>query len=199
MFSLFVGYGLGDRKELFEQARKAADQTSVRGEPLRSSPLPQRDFPETAELEELARSAPLPKRTDGYIPLTFDPLSDFEYPIDMSGSVLSLPDGSKPTIPERVKKFDKQRISLSGYMLPLHMEAETVTEFILIKNQLLCCYGQTPDVNEWAIVVMERPVPTSLDEPVTVSGTLQVGEATKDGQLLCIYRLSGERLEVMDL
>ena len=45
---------------------------------------------------------------------------------------------------------------------------------------------------------MSKPAEVYMDLPVTVSGTLLVGELMEDDTVLCIYRLSGETVEPMD-
>jgi len=38
-------------------------------------------------------------------------------------------------------------------------------------------------------------VPSIMDVPLTVYGTLHVGEIIKNGQLSCIYKLDGEKMD----
>ena len=77
-----------------------------------------------------------------------------------------------------------------------------VTEFILLRNQGLCCFGTVPRMNEWVHVVMEegKSAPYAMDQPITVFGTLAIGEVYefetgKDGVergiLMSVNRMAG--------
>src|SRR5687767_7386805 len=99
-------------------------------------------------------------------------------------------------IPAHVMALDNQRVAVTGFMLPLKVSGGYVTEMLIMKDQSMCCYGTVPRINEWVSVKMVgdgvKPV---MDEPVTLLGTLHVGEMRENGYLVGIYSLDGERLE----
>jgi hypothetical protein len=77
-----------------------------------------------------------------------------------------------------------------------------VTEFILLRNQGLCCFGTVPRMNEWVHVVMAEGThaPYAMDLPITVFGTLSVGEVyewqtgrdgVERGILMSVNRMTG--------
>jgi hypothetical protein len=70
-----------------------------------------------------------------------------------------------------------------------------VTEFILLKNQMMCCYGKPPVINEWIRVKMSTGVKPAMDQTITVFGTLHVTEYKENSQMLGLYRLDGEKTE----
>jgi hypothetical protein len=131
----------------------------------------------------------------------FDKLSSFNFEIsdDLLGPVTNdLAAASAKTdgmIPTPVKAFDKKRVELKGFMLPLKVEGGLVTELLIMKDQSMCCYGVVPKINEWVSVKMSgkgvRPI---MDEPVKLQGTLHVGEMRENGYLVGIYRLDGDRM-----
>ncbi len=44
--------------------------------------------------------------------------------------------------------------SLKGFMLPMKVNGSLTTDFLLLKNQGLCCYGLPPKITEWVNVRM---------------------------------------------
>ena len=192
-----------DSSELKGRAKRVvATEKMIQGQPIDSKPtpsvLPKRALPEEANLEELSRSAPPPSAKPNHLSLTLDRLSEYEYPVNMDGTPGRLSDGSKPQIPAEIRKLDQERVTLSGYMMPLDLRQTRATYFLLLKNQLMCCYGQEPQINEYAIVVMKNPASVVLDKPVTVSGVLSVGETFEKDVLLCLYKISGETVDIVE-
>jgi hypothetical protein len=78
----------------------------------------------------------------------------------------------------------------------MKFEGKLTTEFLLLKNQGLCCYGLPPWITEWVKVQMAgKGVKPVLDTPVTVCGSFHVGDFRESGQLVGIYTLDGDRLK----
>ena len=99
-------------------------------------------------------------------------------------------------IPQRIKTLDNQKVAVRGFMLPLKQENGLATDFILLRNRMMCCYGMMPKVNEWIHVRMGgNGVRCIMDIPVTISGKLHVEEYRENRTMLGIYRLDGEKLE----
>lgn len=96
----------------------------------------------------------------------------------------------KIRIPARVQALNGRRVRLSGFLLPIHLEDGLVTEFLLLRNHQLCCYGVPPSPNEWVDVKMTgRGVKPEMDIPLECIGTLRVGELVENGVLEGIYQL----------
>lgn len=162
-----------------------------------SAPFVGKPMPAGISMEELAAPAPEPEALPGHQPLTFGYLSSFPYEVNDDGTVAELPDGTKSRVPESFLQLDGSQVSLSGFMVPLALDGSEVTDFVLVKNQLLCCYGQAPRMNEWVFVTMQKPVTVNVDKPIAVSGTLSVGEDKVASQVLSIYRLQGHTVQEM--
>jgi len=65
---------------------------------------------------------------------------------------------------------------------------------LIMRDQSLCCYGVVPKINEWISVKMQgRGVKAVMDQPVTLYGTLHVGEMRENGYLVGIFALDGEK------
>ena len=63
-----------------------------------------------------------------------------------------------------------------------------------MRDQSMCCYGTVPKINEWVSVRMaEEGVKPVMDEPVTIHGTLKVGEVLKMDTLLASTKWMANR------
>jgi len=131
-----------------------------------------------------------------YKEATFDVLSDFQYPFPPYGKKLS---DRKITPPADVQKLNSQKVSVSGYMLPLDMDAKGVTKFILVRYLDTCCYGLFGDPNEWVVVTMAKKTVFTRYDSITVFGTFHVGEiAHGDGRenIESYYQMDGVAVAV---
>ncbi len=70
--------------------------------------------------------------------------------------------------------------------------------FVLVRNQMFCCFGAVPMMNEWLHVKMEGDAraPFIADVPIRVYGTFDVGEVVTKGTLMSIYRMDAADVEV---
>lgn len=115
---------------------------------------------------------------------------DFTAPSDESGAK-----EADAQIPASVKELDAKKVAVTGFMLPVKMDQGLVTEFLLVRDPMMCCYGVMPKVNEWVVVKMNgKGVAPLMDVPVTFEGTLAVGQLYESGYLTGLYLLKGDRL-----
>lgn len=138
---------------------------------------------------------------DGFVETGFDRLSSFQLVLtnfiwDTTRSLSVIKVAGE--IPDGVKSLDKRRVALKGFMMPVKLEEGRVTEFMLLKNQLVCCFGGMPQINDWVYVRMgAKGVKVCMDQPLTVYGTLHIGEFHHpNGVQFGIYQLGGEKLEL---
>lgn len=141
-----------------------------------------------------------PVSEGGYLKVSFEKLASFEYqmPEDLMEPIAN-EDGKpyKEQIPPSIKSLNKKAISLKGFMLPLKVEKGLVTEMLIMRDQSMCCYGTVPKINEWVSVRMDtKGVKPVMDEPVTIFGTLKVGEVLENGYLVGIYEMDGQDMTV---
>jgi len=135
-----------------------------------------------------------------YASIGFDVLSGFRFVVtdQMADSSKDRTLASSKTleqIPPAVKALNEQEVSLKGFMLPMKVNGSLTTDFLLLKNQGLCCYGLPPKITEWVNVRMKgKGIKPIMDQPVTICGLLHVGEVREDGDLVGIYRLDGEKI-----
>ena len=172
------------------------DPLSIRGDPIPPAPGPAvaEAAPPEAPRDPLPSGASAPP---GHQEVTFDFLASFEYrlPSDMTRPVPGELEGKSELIPEDIHALNGREISLRGFMLPLKVEETLVTEFLIMRDQSMCCYGTVPLINEWVNVRMkDEGVEAVMDIPVTVHGTLKVGEFREGGYLVGIYDMDATRI-----
>lgn len=107
------------------------------------------------------------------------------------------PDADSPPenkIPPEIRALDGEMVAVSGFMLPIEVRQGKVTNFMLVRNMLGCCFGVPLELNEWIDVTMAEGQGTRYisDVPIAVRGKLEVGEKSIDGWVLSIYRLQAD-------
>lgn len=158
-------------------------------------PAPKADADGAAKTTE-AESTEL---IDGeYAPVNFDKLAGFEYEVpdeEYDPDKKPDPKDQPDQIPATIKAFNKKRVALKGFMLPLKVEDGHITEMLIMRDQSMCCYGTVPKINEWVSVKMTgKGVKPIMDQAVTIFGRLKVGEIRENGYLVGIYEMDGEKL-----
>ena len=96
-------------------------------------------------------------------------------------------------IPPALTSQDGHTVRLQGFIIPLDFDdQQRLREFILVKDQLACCFGAEPALNQWVHVTVAPDHTTSVqrDVPVWVWGRLEVGAVYEGGEVKSLYRLS---------
>ena len=170
-------------------ATKAGEGQTFGGNPAKVvfSPAQLAALPET----------PLPP---GYQRIGFDTLSAFPFEVtaEMAEGSNNLAIASAVTrakIPAAVLALDRHLVAVRGFLLPLKMNNGLAFEFLLMRNQNMCCFGSVPKVNEWiAVRTKNEGVKPVMDQPLTVLGTLRVGDLRENGYLVGIYQIEAEQV-----
>lgn len=149
-------------------------------------------------------AAEAPKDVEaGYTGVGFDTLAGYEF--DLTDDLLLAPPDKEAEaeqktnaqIPKKIHELNDAKVAVMGFMLPLKVDAESglVTEFLILRDQSMCCYGSVPKINQWISVVMTgKGVRPMMDQAVTLYGKLKVGAMRENGYLVGIYKLEGERM-----
>jgi hypothetical protein len=131
----------------------------------------------------------------------FDKLAGFPFKVtdDMvigTGDALANSREIATQIPSSVKALNEKEVSITGFMLPTRVDDGKATEFLLLKNQSMCCYGLTPNLNEYVSVRLTgQGVKPVMDRLITVSGKLHVGEMRQSRLLVGLYQLDGDKVD----
>jgi len=124
-----------------------------------------------------------------YRHLSLDALDDFEFEAVMDALM-----AGEIRFPKEIKDLDGQRVEITGYMIPVEWQRREVTEFMLVRDLLACCFGGAPQPDEWVHVSMDegKGSPYFPFVPVRVQGTLQIdGIDDGAGYAAGCFRLRG--------
>jgi hypothetical protein len=154
-----------------------------------------------ARAAEAAPAIAAPELDHGYLKLGFEQLASYPFvPPAFDPQVdpkAKLPTGEEQ-IPANVKGWSGKKAMITGFMVPVKMEKGLVTEFLLMRNQMACCYGVVPNMNEWIVVKMKKGVAPMMDVPVAFYGELKVGAMFENGYMTGLYELEGERMGAVE-
>jgi hypothetical protein len=149
-----------------------------------------------AQLAAIA-GPPLPQ---GCEDLDFARLSSFPFEItrkmaDGSQDLAAAMEATSSKIPKAVQDLDNRFVAIRGFLLPLRMNNGLTIEFLLLRNQNMCCFGSVPKINEWVCVQPEgEGVKPIMDQPITIIGTVRVREIRENGYLVGIYRMESAKV-----
>jgi len=146
---------------------------------------------------DMAAPGKSPELVDGYMKLGFDRLASYKFvppAFDPAADPKATPPTGEEQIPAEVKDWGGKKAIVTGFMLPVKMDKGLVTEFLLVKDPMMCCYGQVPNMNEWVVVRMKQGVKPLMDIPISFFGQLKVGAMFENGYLTGIYLLEGEKM-----
>lgn len=140
------------------------------------------------------------RKVDGHLDVGFETLGGFAFKLTKTAAIaIGAADASalamvNAQIPDVIRQLDGRKVVVTGYMLPMKIDGALTTEFLLVANSMLCCYGVVPPMNQWATVKMQkRGVTSQPDVPVQVFGTLRVQTRIENGALSAIYHIEAER------
>jgi hypothetical protein len=136
----------------------------------------------------------------GYCLLGFDELAG--YPIALSDELKSNTNRAawadaqiNAMIPPAIKAYDGKKVVVEGFILPVTFDKNgKLSTFLLMQNQISCCYGGPSQVHEFVTVALGKPIKEpDMDYTMHVQGVLHVGAERENGELVGIYRLDAEK------
>jgi hypothetical protein len=130
---------------------------------------------------------PAPRPRAGAVSIDFNTLSYYDY------------DPEVDLIPDEVLALDGKRVELRGVMYYGVDDPDRVTEFYLMPNHMVCCYG-IPRHNEIVEVVLKPETHTQyVLNYYLIRGVMRVG-AVRDDQdrVLYLYRIEDAAAEIME-
>lgn len=138
-----------------------------------------------------------PAKSSGYVNASFNRLAGYTFPAVIEDDPTKLAALYNEHIPADIKNLDGKKTVISGFMLPVKVNKGVVTELLLMKDQMSCCYGATPNLNDFVIVRMpEGKGKLMVDTPIFIYGTLKVGAVLENGFLAGVYQLEGDKMEM---
>ncbi len=179
------------------------EKSGVLSEPAPSTPKPAGAVPRAAldanklvpvSVSTAGSASSAPKEIDGFLQIDFVRLSDFKVeapafdPNVKTEVALAAVDQQIPGV---IKEYGGRQVQITGFMLPVKMDGQLVSEFLLLRDQMMCCYGVTPRLNDWIVVRVQKPVRYTPDVPVAFRGKFQVKAMQEQGFITGIYLLEG--------
>ena len=192
--------------------RKAQEAKPIQGAPFGAVEATVQN-PTSADMKpDLTADSPPPNRAGGeladwdgtYQSLTFETLTDYRIrepnwtEMDDPAYIATL--NLEEQIPAQIRAMDGKKIEIQGFMLPLELSDDTLRTFMLLENQMACCFGAIPRLNQWVYVTIpeQKKVKANQDVLVTLFGTLRVGPEFDQEMLTGIYHLDLERVKVAE-
>ena len=99
-------------------------------------------------------------------------------------------DFSRQILTDKINNFEGKRIKIRGYIRPSFKQTG-IEKFILVRDNLECCFGPGAMIYDCMIVGMKKGTATEFTtRPITVEGDFYLKEFEgPDGKLWAIYRL----------
>ncbi len=141
------------------------------------------------------RPIPVPEVVDGFLKLDFYWLSSYDFvrpAPDAPPGPGGRPDTGEGQIPGAIRKWDGARAVLTGFMVPTNFRDGKTTEFLLMANLMLCCYGTVPKVNDWVLVRIPSGAEVVQDRLLSFRGTFHVGAQVDGGIITAVYEMDAD-------
>lgn len=124
-------------------------------------------------------------------PLAFRDLTNFEYLVEWEadGKDFDFAAYAK-RVPSRLREKSGAEVAIEGFMIPTVVdENNKVKEFLLLPDQMSCCFGQSPEANGWVVVTASNGVDVLMDRIIRVTGTLTVEERWDEEFFVGLYHM----------
>jgi hypothetical protein len=93
-------------------------------------------------------------------------------------------------VPKEVRQKNGLSVAIEGFMIPTIVdENNMVKEFLLLPDQMSCCFGQSPEANGWVVVTAPNGVDVLMDEVIRATGSLSVEERWDEEFFVGLYHL----------
>ncbi len=192
-------------------ARAGAEPlVALRGAPIRSA-VSKPAAPEAVQSAAALDAKPKPEKASEFEEIEFAQLSGFDYQksgsFQVAPAATQAPDQAAPAVPPQqtklpadVRALDGKRVRITGFMNPVEFDRDGVKSFALTSIPGGCCFAAIPRLNEWVVVSMPEGqlAEYAYYDPVTIFGTLSVGELYEDGVILSLYRMTPDKLDIGD-
>ena len=141
--------------------------------------------------EDQAEALPPLEKGSVYKPLAFRDLTNFEYLVEWEtdGKDFDFSAYAK-RVPSRLREKSGSKVAVEGFMIPTVVdENNKVKEFLLLPDQMSCCFGQAPEANGWVVVTATNGVEVMMDRIIRVTGVLTVEERWDEEFFVGLYHM----------
>jgi hypothetical protein len=140
----------------------------------------------------------LPPLEEGseYKPLAFRDMMNFEYLVEWEKDGKDFDFSAyAQRVPKRLREKSGKMVAVEGFMIPTVVdENNEVKEFLLLPDQMSCCFGQTPEANGWVVVNASKGVEVMMDRIIRVTGQLTVEERWDEEFFVGLYHMTCDEI-----
>jgi len=140
----------------------------------------------------------LPPLDEGseYKPLAFRDMMNFEYLVEWEKDGQDFDFSAyAQRVPKRLREKSGNLVAIEGFMIPTVVdENNEVKEFLLLPDQMSCCFGQTPEANGWVVVNASKGVEVMMDRIIRVTGQLTVEERWDEEFFVGLYHMTCDQI-----
>ncbi len=131
------------------------------------------------------------KKGSPYRQLAFRDLTDFEYEVDWEKDGREFQFAAyAERVPKKLRELSNAKVAIEGFMIPTVVdENNEVKEFLLLPDQMSCCFGQAPEANGWVVVSSDEGVEVMMDRMIRVTGLLTVEERWDEEFFVGLYHM----------
>ena len=148
-----------------------------------------------SEDPEVSNLPPLEEGSE-YQPLAFRDMMNFEYVVEWEK------DGQEfdfsayaQRVPKRLRDKSGNLVAIEGFMIPTIVdENNEVKEFLLLPDQMSCCFGQAPEANGWVVVHATKGVEVMMDRIIRVTGQFSVEERWDEEFFVGLYHMTCDEI-----
>ena len=154
----------------------------------------ERDGNQTQEIIE-SNLPPLEEGSE-YKPLAFRDMMNFEYLVEWEKDGKDFDFSAyAQRVPKRLREKSGNMVAVEGFMIPTVVdENNEVKEFLLLPDQMSCCFGQTPEANGWVVVNASKGVEVMMDRIIRVTGQLTVEERWDEEFFVGLYHMTCDEI-----
>ena len=155
---------------------------------------PETDGNQTQEIIE-SNLPPLEEGSE-YKPLAFRDMMNFEYLVEWEKDGKDFDFSAyAQRVPKRLREKSGNMVAIEGFMIPTVVdENNEVKEFLLLPDQMSCCFGQTPEANGWVVVNASKGVEVMMDRIIRVTGQLTVEERWDEEFFVGLYHMTCDEI-----
>ena len=149
-----------------------------------------KDFNQTEEII-LSRLPPLDEDSE-FTLIPFRDLSSFSYEVNWESDGVEFDFSAySKRVPKDIRSKNGLSVAIEGFMIPTIVdENNLVKEFLLLPDQMSCCFGQTPEPNGWVVVSAPNGVEVLMDEVIRTTGEFAVEERWDEEFFVGLYHLT---------
>lgn len=91
-------------------------------------------------------------------------------------------------MPDWLKNLNGKKVRIRGFMYPT-FEASGITEFVLARDNQICCFGRNPKVYDLIGIKMANGKTTNYipNRPFDVTGTFVIEKTSAEGEIFGLY------------